>query len=71
MALDPKTAHLLDQLSGLTGEVAKQVASYKRKLMDEGMDEDEAWTLAQRLEERLLGEPFDAASRGLDEDENA
>ena len=61
MALDPKTIHMLDQITGLTGEVAQQVAAYKKKLIAEGMTEVEAWALAQRLEERLMGPVFDDA----------
>lgn len=61
MATDPRITHALDQLSGLTGDVSRAVATYKRQLIDEGMSEAEAWALAQKLEERLLGDAFDAA----------
>lgn len=57
--MDPRIVHALEQLTGLTGDVAKSVAIYKRQLIEEGMSEAEAWALAQKLEVRLLGPAFD------------
>jgi len=59
MTLDPRIVHALEQLTGLTREVAKNVAAYKRQLIEEGMTETEAWVLAQKYETQLMGSAFE------------
>lgn len=56
---------LLENVEHTTRNVARVVAGYRQQLVDGGMAEPEAWTLAQRLEERLLGPVFQSAARDL------
>jgi len=70
MTPDPRTVHILEQLTGLTGDVAKAVETYRRQLVEEGMPEPEAWALAQKLEERLLGPAFDETAETIKDTED-
>lgn len=56
---------LLENVEATTRQVAKLVATYRRQLDDEGLPPDEAWAMARRLEERLLGPVFETAEREL------
>jgi len=61
----PPHPDLLGTVQDITEWVAKVIATYRQKLQDEGVGEAEAWALAQRLEERLLGPIFDDAEAEL------
>ncbi len=50
-----------DELQTLTRGIGKVVSTYRYQLEENGVPKDEAWALAQRLEERLLGPLYDAA----------
>jgi hypothetical protein len=56
---------LLENVERSTKDVARVVAEYRKSLVDGGMPEPEAWTLAIRLEERLLGPVFQQAEAQL------
>lgn len=55
----------LFDIQDITQGVAKVVAGYRSQLRAEGMSDAEAWALAQRMEERLLGPVYDAAEAEL------
>lgn len=59
--VDPRLRHALEQLTGLTGDVAEVLGAYKRQLAAAGIAGDEAFRLMQALEARLLGPAFDKA----------
>lgn len=56
---------LLENVEQTAQKVAGVVSRYRASLVDGGMSEPEAWTLAQRLEERLLGPVFQHAEAEL------
>lgn len=58
--IDPRSIHSLDQLSGVLREVADRLATYRQRLLDGGVPEDEAWALVQRMEERIMGPILDS-----------
>lgn len=61
----PPHPALFGTVQDITREVAQVVASYRRELVAGGMPDAEAWALAQRLEERLLGPVYDQAEAEL------
>jgi len=65
MTLTPFDRALMDRVQDIVHEVAGIVADYRKKLEDGGMDPVEAWAMAQRMEERLLGPVFDGAATQL------
>ncbi len=56
---------LLENVEQSTRDVARVVAEYRKNLIGGGMPEPEAWTLAIRLEERILGPVFQQAEAEL------
>lgn len=60
MALDPRDAHLLEQASGLFGELADMVIRHYRKLLDAGIPEQQAADMAVDLHRRMLEEQVEA-----------
>jgi len=65
MSLTPFDRALMDHVQDVVHEVAEIVAGYRKQLEDQGMDRNEAWAMAQRMEERLLGPVFDGAAAQL------
>jgi len=60
MSLNPRATHAFEQLGATVREIACVVGQYRKELECQGVPRDEAWALAQRLEERLADRLFTA-----------
>jgi hypothetical protein len=61
--LGPRERHVLDQYMALHLEVQSKLKQFERDLTQSGYTEDQAWELARRLEERILGPAMDVAEK--------
>jgi hypothetical protein len=61
--LGPRERHVLDQYMALHLEVQSKLKQFERDLVEAGYTKGEAWELARRLGERILGPAMDVAEK--------
>jgi len=60
MSVNPRVTHAFEQLGATVREIACVIGQYRMELQHQGVPPEEAWALAQRLEERLAEHLFTA-----------